>query len=157
MPLANRSSVEFFETPPSTIMMRLTTKTAIAVTLILASMLQGMPLLVATFCNMPNSETMGRMGACCCCEDVANLAVQSFTSCMPGKTLAGILATDPSLQPVKDKNATAASPLPPAFACSILECDGGLRLKAALSFFDQDVLRHTASPPLYLLDSVYRI
>lgn len=125
--------------------------------IIAASLLQGWPLLLATMCSMPEPQTMSRMGACCCCDNMEQATVASFTSCTPGKTLAGILSTEPSLQPVKDKTKSDSLPLPPMLANNLLDAANGFFSSAKRRCSDQTIFGHTASPPIYLLDSVYLI
>jgi len=125
--------------------------------LIVASLLQGWPLLLASMCNMSEPQTMSRIGACCCCDEMERSTAPAFTSCTPGKTLAGILTTDPSLQPVKDKTKSDSLPLSPALINNLFDIANGIYSSALLFCSDQTIFGHTASPPLYLLDSVYRI
>ena len=138
-------------------MKRLLPKAVIATMLIVASLLQGWPLLVAAMCTMSEPQTMSRMGACCCCDDTEQSTASAFTSCTPGKTLAGILSTDPSLQPVKEKTKSDSLPLSPVLINNLLDAANGVYSSGLLFCSDQTTFGHAASPPLYLLDSVYRI
>jgi hypothetical protein len=132
-------------------------KTTVVALLTIGAMLQGWPLLVATMCSMPEPQTMTRMAACCCCEKPESSTGIAFASCSPGKTLAGILVTDPSLQPVKEKTKPDSLPLSPSAAIVMLDVARVFNT-AVLSFcFDQTPFGHTASPPLFLLDSEFRI
>jgi len=138
-------------------MRRLLPKISIATIITLASVLQGWPLLVASVCTMPGAETMIAMEGCCCCQDAAIPAAPAFSACSPGASLAGVLITDPSLQPVNDKNTLHALPLSPVFANNAPVCS-----RQALSFASQLRFEITlsvllGSPPPYLLDSVFRI
>lgn len=125
--------------------------------LIVASLLQGWPLLVAAMCSMSEPQTMSRTGACCCCDDKEQSTAPAFTACSPGKTLAGILVTDPSLQPVKEKTKSDSLPLSPAVINNLLDAANGFYSSALLFCSDQTIFGHTASPPIYLLDNTYRI
>jgi len=130
-------------------------KPAVVSLLIVASLLQGLPLLVATMCTMPQPETMSRMEACCCCDTPDNSASLALSACTPGNTLAGILVTDPSLQPVKDKKSTDSMPLAPAIERDLNTLAGSFYSSSFV--FDQAVFLHTISPPLFLLDHVFLI
>jgi len=138
-------------------MKHLILKTTVIALLTMSAMLQGWPLLVAAMCSMSEPQTMSRIGACCCCDEMERSTAPAFTSCSPGKTLAGILTTDPSLQPVKEKTKSDSLPLSPALIKILSDFANGFCSTASRVCSDQTIFGHTASPPLYLLDSVYRI
>ena len=130
-------------------------KPAIVSLLIVASLLQGLPLLVATICDMPQPKTMSRMEACCCCDTPDNSASLALSACTPGKTLAGILVTDPSLEPVKGKKFTDSLPLAPVTQHDLSA--PASRFCSSSMVFDHAVFLHTISPPLFLLEHAFLI
>jgi hypothetical protein len=143
--------------------MRLSVQKTFIVTLIsLTGIFQGWPLLVAATCSMPEPQTMSQMGACCCCENrpYASFSTSfAFSSCTPGKTLVGVLSTDPSLLPQKDKIKKSDSSLTAAF-----EFEPDIRLGSQAYHFScfgvglvETVLPHTGSTPIYLVAQVFRI
>jgi hypothetical protein len=99
------------------------------------------------------------MGACCCCDKRENTATLSFSSCAPGKTLLGILSTDPSVLPGKDEVRKMDKSLPLAWA---VEADVSLLAQSdgSPTFYfrvDQPLLFYISSPPIFLIDRVFRI
>jgi hypothetical protein len=96
--------------------------------------------------------------ACCCCSDFKTSQAPVYSSCNPDKILAGVLSTAPSLKPNK-KEIDAKNPAPQstAIASSLSGFDGSFRPSAPGRHAVQAIFAHTASPPLYLLDSVFRI
>jgi len=138
-------------------MWRFLPKIFMTTTIIIASMLQGWPLLVASVCTMPGAETMRTMEGCCCCPDAATPAAPALNACSPGASLAGVLITDPSLQPVKDKNSLHELPLSPVFANNAPACSRQALGFASQLHFEIALSVLLGSPPPYLLDSVFRI
>ncbi len=124
--------------------------------LILTSSLQGWPLLVTTTCNMAAPQMMSQGGNCCCCENSQSSPSPAFAACNPGKSLVGILATDSSLLPGKDKTdksllqpltVAPATLLPSPFASSSVHGLCNVEL----------ILPHTGTAPLYLFDCTFRL
>jgi hypothetical protein len=124
--------------------------------LILTSSLQGWPLLVTATCGMAEPQMMSTGEDCCCCENSPSSQSPAFAACNPGKSLVGILATDSSLLPSKDKTdksllqpltVTPATNLAPLFAASAVPslCSGEL------------ILPHIIAAPLYLFDCTFRV
>jgi hypothetical protein len=130
-------------------------KAAVATMLIFTSLLQGWPLLVAATCSMPEPQMMSQGGNCCCCESSPSSPSPAVASCNPGKSLVGILATDSSLLPGKDKTDKSLSqPLTVAPAINLTPPIA----PAFLSFrADESLLPHTSATPLYLFECTFRI
>jgi hypothetical protein len=139
-------------------MNRLIPKAGVAAALILAGMLQGWPLLVASACTMSELQRDNSAEACCCCPDFKTSETPVYSSCNPAKTLVGVLSTAPSLKPNNKENEvknTASQSTVIANSLSVF--DGSFRPSAANGFVIQTIFAHSASPPLYLLDGVFRI
>ncbi len=124
--------------------------------LIFTSSLQGWPLLIAKTCNMAGLQMMRQQGKCCCCENSQSSPSSAFAACYPGKSLVGILATDSSLLPGKEKTAkflpqeAAVAPvadlIPPSVSLSLPGYGA-----------DALILPRTSAAPLYLFDCTFRL
>lgn len=124
--------------------------------LIFTSSLQGWPLLIAKTCNMAAPQMMGAGGNCCCCENSQSSSVPAFAHCNPGKNLVGILATDTSLLPSKNK--AGKSLLQPLTAALTINLASPFTSSSAHSLFnDESILSHTGTAPLYLFDCTFRL
>jgi hypothetical protein len=140
-------------------MSKIISRIFVLILLALTSALQGWPLLVAATCNMPEPQTMSQMGACCCCDKSQSLESPAFSSCTPGKTLVGVLSTEPSLLPGTDttQKMEKSSPSVQMIASGVLL---SLHHESSLTPVfrtEHTVLLHTLSPPIFLIDRVFRI
>jgi hypothetical protein len=137
-------------------MYKLFSKIFILALLTISSSLQGWPLLVAKTCNMAAPQMMSQGGDCCCCKNSPNSPSPAFAACNPGKSLVGILATDSSVLPGKDKTGhfflhnLAAAPvadlLSPSVSSSLPGPGAG-----------ELILPHTSATPLFLFACTFRI
>jgi hypothetical protein len=123
--------------------------------LIFTSSLQGWPLLITATCNMAEPQMMSQGEDCCCCKNSQSSQSPAFAACNPGKSLVGILATDSSLLPCKDK--TDKSLLQPLTVAPATNLPSPFSL-AILGFCtDELILPHIIAAPLYLFDCTFRL
>jgi len=131
-------------------------KSLVVTFLVLTGLMQGWPLLVKTTCSMPQPQMMSQTGDCCCCENSPSSPSPVFAPCNPGKNLVGILVTDSSWLPGKDKSdKSLLQPLAAAPAISIPSPFASLLLHGLYN--DELILPSTIAAPLYLFDCTFRI
>ncbi|MGH7600606.1 MAG: hypothetical protein ACREOI_29980 [bacterium] len=137
-------------------MYKLFSRIFILTLLALNSSLQGWPLLITKTCNMPEPQMMSAGENCCCCENSQSSPLPAFAACNPGKSLVGILTTDLSLLPGKDKSGKSllqpltvapATAFPSTFVSSSAHSLCTIEL----------ILPRTGATPLYLFDCTFRI
>jgi hypothetical protein len=128
----------------------------VLILLVLTSSLQGWPLLVTATCTMAEPQMMSRGGNCCCCENFPSSPSPAFAACNPGKSLVGILATDSSLLPGKDKiGKWLSQELAVATVFELPTLSDSLSLPGFGA--GELILPHTSAAPLYLIDCTFRI
>jgi hypothetical protein len=130
-------------------------KAATVTALVLATMLQGWPLLVTSSCNMAGQQAVAA-SACCCCSDIVETCAPQYASCNPGKILTGILSTAPSARP-NDETNTKNPFSHTSIAYSLIAVDRDSHSSAPSRLTTESIFLRTTSPPLFLLDNVFRI
>ena len=124
--------------------------------LLLTSLFQGWPLLVAAQCRMFAAAQACEIKSSCCCAEQDQLRDLSYSKCRTGKKLAGVLSTDPSALSAVEK--TGKSPLVAQGGAVIFPihskdaAPGTCSFAAAHTQIPQQLL-----PAVFLLDCVFRI
>ena len=132
-------------------------KVFVVALLLLTSLFQGWPLLVAAQCRMLAASTQAcEMKSACCCEERESAETSAYAKCTSAKKLVGVLSTDPSLLPSKDKGKE------PVFTSFIVAPEfEALALGASFFRFARsnasEIIPPSSSSPLFLIDCVFRI